>query len=141
MSVERILRRLLPYTTAALIVALLYVGWTFLSRWNENREIERAAEARKAAANTKIVEMYGSGNLKILNFYASPGIVQRGGSGLLCYGVANASEVRIEPRVEPVKPALSRCIQISPAADTSYTLTAQDAAGHTLTQSVQVLVR
>ena len=141
MSLGSILRKLLPYTTAALCVALMYVAWVFFSRWNSNRAIERAAEAQKARANARIVEMYGSGELKILSFYAVPGIVRRGQKGLLCYGVSSAHSVRIEPGVEPLKPSISRCVEISPATDTRYTLTAEDSAGRKATQSVLVRVQ
>ena len=141
MRAEGIIRKLLPYTSAALALAVLYVAWTFFSRWNDNRASERAGEAEKAKADAKIVEMYGSGNLKILNFYASPGVIRRGGKGLLCYGVTNAKTVRIEPGIEALAPSISRCVEISPAKDTTYTLTATDEAGHSATQSVAVSER
>ena len=141
MSVESTVRKLLPYTSAGLALALLYVGWTFFSRWNDNSAIDRSAAAAKAKAEAKIVEMYGSGNLKILNFYVTPGVILRGQKGLLCYGVSNAQTVRIEPGVEPVKPSISRCIEIAPRKDTNYTLTAKDAAGHSETKSLFVRVQ
>jgi hypothetical protein len=121
-------------------LALLYLAWTFFSRWNDNRASAQASQAEKARANARIVEMYGSGRLKILSFYATSGVVRRGEKTLLCYGVANASAVRIEPGVEPLKPSLSRCVEISPAAETRYTLTAEDESGHKATESVVVRV-
>src|SRR5436190_1813875 len=111
MSAESTLRKLLPFTTVGLALALLYVGWTFYSRWNYARAAKQAAEHERAKANAKIVEMYGSGNLKILNFYATPGILRRGQKGLVCYGVSNATTVRIEPGVEALKPSMSRCVE------------------------------
>ena len=141
MSAESILRKLLPYSSAGLVIALLYVAWTFLSRWHDTRGLERYAEHEKARADAKIVEMYGSGNLKILNFYVTPGVILRGQKGLLCYGVSNAQTVRIEPGVEPVKPSISRCIEIAPRKDTEYKLTAEDAAGHSETKSLLVRVQ
>ena len=141
MSAESILRKLLPYSSAGLVIALLYVGWTFLSRWHDTRGLERAAEHEKARADAKIVEMYGSGNLKILHFYVIPGVIPHGQKGLLCYGVSNANTVRIDPGVEPVKPSISRCLEISPAADTRYKLTAEDESGHTATTTVLVRVK
>ena len=141
MSVESTVRKLLPYTSAGLALALLYVCWTFFSRWNDNSAIDRSAAAAKAKAEAKIVEMYGSGNLKILNFYVTPGVILRGQKGLLCYGVSNAQTVRIEPGVEPVKPSISRCIEIGPRKDTEYKLTAEDAAGHSETKSLLVRVQ
>jgi hypothetical protein len=132
-----LIRKLLPYTSVMAAIAVLYVGWTFFSRWNENRTNEGAAEAERTKANAKIVEMYGSGNLKILNFYA----IRRSEKTLLCYGVSNATAVRIEPGVEPLKPSLSRCLEVAPKSTTQYTLTAQDAAGHQATESVVVQVK
>jgi hypothetical protein len=140
-SAESAIRKLLPYTSAGLAIAILYVGWTFLSRWNDNRSRDRAADAERSKADAKIVEMYGSGNLKILNFYATPGVLKRGQKGLICYGVSNAKTVRIEPGVEPVTPSISRCVEIAPGADTKYTLAAEDESGHSAAQSVLVRVR
>jgi len=140
LSLESTLRKLLPYTTAGVVIALLYVGWIFFSRWNDNHEIERAAEDQKARANAKIVDMYGSGKLKILNFYVTPGVIIKGTKGMLCYGVSDAVTVRIEPRVEDVKPALSRCVEIAPVKDTEYKITAEDAAGHVETKKLMVRV-
>ena len=124
-----------------LALAALYVGWVFFSRWNENRRAEQEAEAARARDNAKIVEMFGSGDLKILNFYASAGTIRHGEKTLLCYGVSNATTVRIEPGVEPLKPSLSRCVPATPAEDTQYTLTAQDSAGHHATATLAVRVK
>src|SRR5438874_10785195 len=95
-----LIRKLLPFTSIACILALLYVGWTFFHRWDQNRRAEHAAEAEKISADRKITDMYGSGNLKILSFYASPSVLTRGQRALICYGVANATAVRIEPGVD-----------------------------------------
>jgi len=141
LSAESILRKLLPYSSAGLVIALLYVAWTFLSRWHDTRGLEGAAEREKARADAKIVEMYGSGNLKILHFYVTPGVIPHGRKGLLCYGVSNANTVRIDPGIEPVKPSISRCLEISPAADTRYKLTAEDESGHSATTTVLVRVK
>ena len=141
MRTESIVRKLLPYTTAGVVIALLYLGWTFFSRWNDNRSIEQSAADQKARADAKVVEMFGSGKLKILNFYVAPGVILRGQKGMLCYGVSNAQTVRIEPEVEPVKPALSRCVEIAPKRDTEYKITAEDAAGHSETQTLMVHVQ
>lgn len=130
-----LLRKLLPYTSITLGLALLYVAWTFLSRWNDNSQIRRAVEAKQAKADARIVEMYGSGNLKILSFYSTSRTVQPGEKALVCYGVANATKVRIEPAIGALKPSLSRCVEVSPGRDTTYTLIAEDDAGHTASQS------
>jgi hypothetical protein len=133
-----LVRKLPPLMLA---LAALYVGWVFFSRWNENRAAEQAAQAARARDNAKIVEMYGSGNLKILNFYTTSATILHGDKTLLCYSVSNAAAVRIEPGVEPLKPSLSRCLEVTPRHDTQYTLTAEDAAGHTATATVAVRVK
>ena len=44
---------------------------------------------------------------------------------MLCYGVDNASVVRLEPPVEKVWPSMSRCFPITPVKPVTYTLTAE----------------
>lgn len=137
----RIIRRLLPYTTAAAVLAVFYVAWVFVSRWNDTRRMERAAAARKAKPLDDFNQTYSSGQLKILSFYATPGIVARGDKALLCYGVVEAKTVRIEPKVDGVWPAISRCVEVSPTRNTRYTLTAGDDRGHIATESIVVRVK
>jgi hypothetical protein len=137
----RIVRRLLPYTSAAVILTALYVAWVFVSRWNDNRRMEQAAEASKAKPADPFTQTYNSGQLKILSFYATPGLVMRGDKALLCYGVVEAKTVRIEPKVEGVWPAVSRCVEVSPMRNTRYTLTAEDGQGHSATESIVVRVK
>jgi hypothetical protein len=49
--------------------------------------------------------------------------------------------VKIEPQAEePVWPAFNRCVHVSPRKTTKYTLTIEDAAGHTKTAAVEVRV-
>jgi hypothetical protein len=66
---------------------------------------------------------------KITQFYASPGAVAPGEATLLCYGVESADELRMDPPLANVKPALSRCLPVTPKQTTTYTLTASNAAG------------
>jgi hypothetical protein len=54
--------------------------------------------------------------------------------------VTGAQRVRMEPAIEELHPALSYCMQVSPAKDTEYKLIVQDAAGHTKTTSVTLRV-
>jgi hypothetical protein len=138
--VVALLRRLLPFLAVALAAAVLYDGWIFYSRWSSARRAEQAQQEKEASDARKTIEMLGGDQLKILDFYVSPAVVNRGGHAVLCYGVNGAKTVRIEPHVEDVRPALSHCMQISPGADTEYKLTAADAAGHEVSQSVAVKV-
>jgi len=138
----RIIRKLLPYTSAAVALAALYVAFVLVSRWRENRQLESAAaEAARAKAEREISAIYGDGKLRILNFYAAPRVISRGQKALACYGVANAKSVRLEPPVERMYPAISRCFEVVPPHETRYTLTAEDAQGHTATDSFVLQVR
>jgi hypothetical protein len=50
--------------------------------------------------------------------------------------------MKIEPQAEePVWPAFSRCVHLSPRKDTTYTLTIEDGNGHSKTAAVEVTVR
>jgi len=133
------LRKVLPYTTAALAAAILYAVWTFYSRWDENKRIEQEAAAKRLEADQTTLHMIGS-DLKITQFYAPPAI-QAGQQALICYGVTNAVRVSIQPALEPLTPSLSRCIQTSPRATTTYTLSAEDNAGHSVSQTITVKVQ
>ena len=124
------LRAALPYVTVLVIIAAVYCGWTLYARWQSRVQDEQAIQEKKARADESIAERLGKGSLKIVAFYADPGIIRRGEKGLICYSVANAATVEIEPGVEPVKPSLSRCVTVAPTKDTHYTLTAKDAGGH-----------
>ena len=133
---------MLPYTSFAIIVALLYLGWVFYSRWHENRLLQQQSAAKERAEAKRIYDMYGAGRVKILQLYANPAVLSRGGTGQLCYGVSNAKNIAIDPKPKgDVWPSISRCVDVVPSKDTTYTLTVQDAAGHTETANVTVQVR
>jgi hypothetical protein len=136
-----LIRKILPYTTAAAVIAVLYVAWVFTSRWAENRHLERESAARQAAAEKQDPAIAAGGALKILNFYATKGVITHGEEVRLCYGVANAKIVRLDPPVERVWPSLARCFDVSPKRETRYTLTAEDEHGRTASQSIVLQVK
>jgi len=139
-------RRALPYTSVALVFALIYAGWVFWSRSERNRAYEREAKEHTGEADRKIVSDYGNGHLKILAVYPSPAVIHAGEKGLLCYGVSNAVSVQIaaEPKSsapsDQMWPSLSRCVDIHPKVTTTYTLTAKDAAGTTASKTATIKV-
>jgi hypothetical protein len=49
--------------------------------------------------------------------------------------------VKIEPGVEPIKPALQHCLEVFPKKTTNYTLTASDDNGNTKSKSLTIRVR
>ena len=132
------------YSSVALAVATLVVAWVLFSRWEENRQIDHRTvqeKTQKQLENDRAtLEQFGGKELAIQNFYASPGVVHRGESVQLCYGVANAKTVTLEPQSNPVWPSYARCVEVSPKKDTVYTLTVQDTAGNTKSQTVEVKV-
>ncbi len=97
------------------------MGWTFFSRWQENHRINHRIEQRaldkKRAENQRTVEMFGGDRFEILHFHASPGIIRRGETAQLCYGVSNAKTVRLEPQSDAVRPSFSRCLDVAPSKD------------------------
>jgi len=133
------------YSGAALAIAALVVVGTLFSRWQENRGIEKRAKEERTQKRQEqdrvALEQLGGKDLAIQNFYASPGEIRRGETVQLCYGVANAKTVKLEPQPNPVWPSYSRCVDVTPIKSTTYTLTIADAAGNTRTQSLEVKVR
>ncbi len=132
------------YSGTVLFIVAVYVAWIVFSRWNENRRIER--RAREAAAqkqheqDQRAVELMGGSELAIQSFYGNP-TIRRGQSAQLCYGVANAKKVPLDPPSGPVWPSYSRCLDVSPTKTTTYTLTASDDAGHFASQTFTIKVQ
>jgi hypothetical protein len=135
----------LLYSSLALAIVALIVSWILFSRWQGNKQIDRqnaqAKNEKRRENDRTALDQFGGKELDIQSFYASPGIVRRGESVQLCYGVANAKTVKLEPQPNPVWPSYSRCVDVTPARTTTYTLIAQDAAGNTKSQAVEVKVQ
>jgi hypothetical protein len=129
-------------SVVAFLFAGLYVGWIFYARRQANQEIlDRAAEKQRADAQQSF-EMMGGNRFEILSYGVSPATIHAGERSSLCYSVSNAKTANIEPQTEePVWPAFSRCVHVSPHKTTKYTLTIDDGAGHTKTADVEVNVR
>jgi hypothetical protein len=116
------------------LIAMLYTGWVFWQRHNE------ATQTRPTRVERDPLAEYGK-TLKILQFYASGAEVTAGQKALLCYGVVNATAVRLDPPVESVWPAVSRCFDVKPAKTTRYTLTAEGADHKSVSESVEIAVK
>jgi hypothetical protein len=120
---------------------LLYDGWVFYSRWDEGRQFERAREEKEAQDARRTLDKIGGGGLKILGFYASPASIHRGTPTNICYSVAGAKHVRIDPPIKTdLYPAFSYCFQASPRKNTQLTLHAADDSGHEIQQSLALSV-
>jgi hypothetical protein len=132
------------YSGTLLIVVLVYLAFVFLSRRQTNREIERhnaerAAEQRRADDRAAIEQLGGS-ELAIRTFYVSPATIHHGESAQLCYDVANAKTVTLDPPAGEVWPSHDRCLDLSPKKTTNYTLTIADASGKSASQTVHLEV-
>ena len=132
----------LPYTTVALIIVAGWVAWTFYQRHESNVAAQRALEQKQEAARKHVVdEVYGSGEIRFLGFSADRGLLNRGESTELCYGIVNAKTLTLNPPVEPVTPSYHHCVEIAPKTTTTYTLAADDGKGHTKSESLTVRVK
>jgi hypothetical protein len=129
------------YTGAIILAAALYAAIIFYNRWQENREIEQRTAEKRLALDAQIVESMGGKRLEIQSFYAAPGHIRKGGSSQLCYGVANAKKVTLDPPAGAVWPSLTRCLDVSPQKTTEYTLTIEDEKGNRKTETITLTVK
>jgi hypothetical protein len=136
-----IIRRLLPFSTAAVVIAILYVGYIFYSRHEEQKEADQQATEKQLADARKVAELYGGSQLKILNFYATAGPIHRGETTQLCYGVSNAQSVKIDPDLKDLPASYSNCVRVAPKKDTTYTLSATDKKGDTQQAVITIRVK
>jgi len=125
------LRRILPFLSILILVAVAYDGYIFYSRWKWRQEAER---------DRKVIAAIGGTGFQIRNFYASPLSVRQGQAVSLCYSVSGATTLHLDPPLAEVYPAFSHCVQASPRQDTEFKLTATDSSGHTATAKVMVRV-
>jgi hypothetical protein len=137
------LAAILPYTTIAVMIAALYVAWTFYSRHESASKAQEAIEKKEQETVKHRAEaVLGSGEVMFTVFSADNGVIRRGGTTNLCYGVVNATTVKIDPPLnEPVKPTQRHCLEISPKTTTTYTITASNDKGDTKTSSLTIQVR
>jgi len=125
---------------SVLAMGCIYLGWTFYSRWNQNRMFVNTLKEQKTAQEQAIIDATGGSRLTIINFYATPPTIRRGETSQICYGVSNAKKVHIVPSVKYVWPSLSHCVEVTPEKETVYRLVAEDAAGNTATANTTVKV-
>jgi hypothetical protein len=137
-----ILSRLLAITSVGIIVAGLYVAWTFYSRHQRTREAQQAVEKKQDDQRKRVAQqIFGSGEIKFSTFSISTSVLKRGETTQLCYGVVNAKAVKLDPPPpEPLKPSYRHCLDISPRKTTTYTITASNDKGESQSQSLTLRV-
>ena len=124
---------------AVVVLAAAYSAWIVWTRRAADSDWEQRQAARDAAKYASPLPPASAGP-KILMFYASPPAVSRGDRTLICYGVANAASVRIEPAIDEIKPSFNRCLETRPNRSGTYTLHATGSDGKTVTASINVTV-
>ena len=141
---KSILKNPFVYSSILILVIAAYVGYILFSRYESNREyVQRNAEKQaeqRHEQDRKDIEQLGGSDLAIRSMYVSPASIHRGESAQLCYDVANAKTVTLDPPEGEVWPSHSRCVSLAPKKTTTYTLAIKDAAGQTATQSVALKV-
>jgi len=144
-EVRSLFRKPILYSSIAALCVTFYFAFVLLSRHASDRAIEKqnaakAAEERRANDQAAI-EGLGGSELAIRAFYASPPVIHPGETAQLCYDVANAKTVTLDPPAGEVWPSHSRCLALSPSKATTYTLTIADAKGQSTSQSVKLEVK
>jgi len=132
------------YSSLLIFAVILCVSYILFTRYESSREYERHTRERLSEQRREddrlAVEQLGGSELAIRGLYVSPRTIHPGESAQLCYDVANAKTVTLDPPAGEVWPSHSRCLNISPRKTTTYTLTIKDAAGKTVSQSVELPV-
>jgi hypothetical protein len=133
------------YSSLILCCVALYVVYVFYERYESNQRFERQTKAHQDAQrredDLRAVEQLGGSELSIRGLYVSPALIHPGQSAQLCYDVANAKTVTLDPPVASVWPSHSRCIDVHPKKTTTYTLTIADSGGKMVSQSVELRVQ
>ena len=134
----------LAYSFFLILAVVAYVVWIFLSRYGEDRAYQQRIRNERAekqrASDRAALEQLGGSELSIQMLYA-PAEIRRGETAQICYGVANAKSVTLEPQTNPVWPSHDLCVDVKPIKTTTYTLTATAADGKSVSQQVTVAVR
>ena len=125
-----VMARLVRIMWVPVIVLLLYTAWLI---W------QRRQGAPPVRVERDPMAAYGK-SVKILQFYG-PREIAPGGKALVCYGVVNATALRLDPPVASVWPAPSRCLEVTPAKSTRYTITAEGTDHTTVSESIEIAVK
>jgi hypothetical protein len=118
--------------------AVARLGWVWLARHDGRLRMEDATQARRARNHQIPTD---DGAVGITQFYARSSEVTEGDPNLICYGVRNATSVRIDPPVENLAPAVNRCFFVEPQQDTTYKLLAEGPDGGQVSESFRVRVK
>ena len=133
------MRQVFFFVQMAAIVVVACVALVTVNRRIADRQREQQRQQPDGFAEFE--RAYGGTAVKIVQFYSREGTLFEGSTTVLCYGVANARSVRMEPPVEGVAVAINNCVEVAPEKDTRYTLTAEGNDGRTVSESFVLKVR
>lgn len=133
------------YSSIIILLVAIYIGFVLAQRYESKRDYEKgtaAEEAQKRLADDRFaIEQLGGSELSIRALYLSPASIHAGEFTQLCYDVANAKTVTLDPPVAELWPSHSRCLDLKVRKTTTYTMTIADASGKTLSQAVELIVK
>ena len=139
------LKKPIVYAIIGIVIVVAYVAFLLISRHEVAREFDRRnaeiQDEQHRAEDRLTLEQLGGSDFGIRALYVTPTVIPRGQSAQICYDVANAKSVKLDPPVADVWPSHTRCFEVSPKRTTTYTLTITDATGKTASKDVQVLVQ
>ena len=133
------MRQVFLFVQMAAIVVVAYMALVMVNRRIADQQREQQRQQPDGFAEFE--RAYGGTAVKIVQFYSREGTLFEGSSTVLCYGLANARSVRIEPPVEGVSVSINNCVEVAPERDTRYTLTAEGNDGHVVSESFVLKVR
>ena len=136
-----------PFLYSGLLILLVAftVFYVMFDRYLSSRAFEQRVAREQAAKrledDRRAIEQLGGLELAIRSLYVSPSVVHPGQEAQLCYDVANAKKVTLDPPVAEVWPSHSRCVNLKTRKSTSFTLTIVDPSGRSISQSVDLKVQ
>ena len=133
------------YLGSALIFVVIYVGWIFFHRYEENQALQRKAieerTEKQRESDRAAIDQLGGSDFAIRHFYLTHAEIRRGDSSQLCYGVANAKTITLDPPDGRVWPSSNHCVDIKPKKTTTYTLTITSDSGQTQSANLTLTVK
>lgn len=132
---DQALKRTVSYGWVMVGVVALYVAFVLASRFGGT---VRLPLTQKIVSDVPLA--YSGSEPRIAHFYSGTGVITRGESAVVCYGVLNVRSVKLEPPVEELSPSINRCFAVEPQATTSYRLIAEGNDGKPMTASFTVQV-
>src|ERR1700733_2055354 len=82
-----VLQTLSRFATAGVVIAALYLAWTFYARHASDEQAARGVAAKQQAQRQREADLiFGSGEVKIVSYSVDKAALTRGESADLCYG-------------------------------------------------------